>query len=58
MDDVLERMTGWLEQHGEERAAALLDEAWRSLTAAGWVILRNRGLEPGRASPNGLTRQF
>jgi hypothetical protein len=54
----LTQLGGWLEDHGEPRAAALLFESWEKLAEAGWVVMGAGGLEPRRVSPNGLSAQF
>jgi hypothetical protein len=39
-EETLAQMAGWLDDHDEERAAILLEDAWRSVLAAGWMIER------------------
>ena len=58
MDVTLTSMSAWLDERGEQRAAALLDESWQRLAEAGWVLLNAGGLEPARRSPNGRAAAF
>ena len=44
------RIATWLAQlDGEDRAAEWLEDAWKSLSAAGWALER-RGVTPLRAA--------
>jgi hypothetical protein len=54
----LTQMSEWLGHAGEERAGAMLEEAWKNVVAAGWLLQRNpartAALPPGQApGPNG-----
>jgi hypothetical protein len=54
----LTQMSEWLGQVGEERSGAMLEEAWKNVVAAGWLMQRNpartAALPPGQAAgPNG-----
>jgi hypothetical protein len=47
----LTQMSEWLGGAGEERSGVMLEEAWKNVVAAGWLLQRN----PARtaALPNG-----
>jgi len=54
----LTQMSEWIGNSGEERAGAMLEEAWKNVVAAGWLLQRSptrtAALPPGRAAgPNG-----
>ena len=38
IDHTLTQMAEWLANAGEVRAAVMLEEAWKNVAAAGWVI--------------------
>jgi hypothetical protein len=49
----LTQMSEWIGNAGEERAGAMLEEAWKNVVAAGWLLQRNparTALPPGRAA--------
>jgi hypothetical protein len=37
----LTQMSEWLGDAGEERAGAMLEEAWKNVVAAGWLLQRS-----------------
>jgi hypothetical protein len=54
----LTQMSQWLGSAGEQRSAVMLEEAWKNVVAAGWLLQRNpartAALPPGQApGPNG-----
>jgi hypothetical protein len=54
----LTQMSEWLGHAGEERAGAMLEEAWKNVVAAGWLLQRApagpAALTNGQAAgPNG-----
>ena len=54
----LTQMSEWLGDAGEERAGAMLEDAWKNAVAAGWLLQRSptrtAALPPGQAAgPNG-----
>jgi hypothetical protein len=42
----LTQMSQWLGSAGEQRSAVMLEEAWKNVVAAGWLIQR----QPARAA--------
>jgi hypothetical protein len=46
--DELAQISTWLSRADEDKAAILLEEAWRDVSAAGWVLER-----PVRVKPEG-----
>ena len=42
----LTQMSEWLADAGEERAGAMLEEAWKNVVAAGWLIQRQPARTP------------
>jgi len=48
----LTQMSEWLGWAGEERAGVMLEEAWKNVLAAGWLLQRTpaRALPPGQAA--------
>jgi cell division protein YceG involved in septum cleavage len=41
IDQTLSQMAEWLDEAGEERAAVLLEDAWKAVLAAGSLIERD-----------------
>ena len=41
IDQTLLQMSQWLVDAGEERAAIMLEEAWKNVAAAAWLIQRD-----------------
>jgi hypothetical protein len=58
IDVTLTQLAQWLDDHGEQRAAATLDESWQRLAEAGWILMTAGGLKPQRISLNGATAAF
>jgi len=42
----LTQMSEWLYSAGEERAAVMLEEAWKNAVAAGWLMQRGAARTP------------
>jgi len=39
--ETLTQMSQWLGSGGEQRSAVMLEEAWKNVVAAGWLIQRS-----------------
>ncbi|HUY52667.1 MAG TPA: hypothetical protein VMV92_44365 [Streptosporangiaceae bacterium] len=45
IEETLAQMAGWLDNGGEERASILLEDAWKNVSAAGWLLERTSPAE-------------